>query len=101
MVFIGSASPRGLAFTAHPVGSWVAVEPNGTGLPSRRVCPTGLGAKLPSPPCPLYQLTRRTINTAPRTKRYKKQQFNVSTPYTQFVEARGLQPICENMYENH
>jgi len=33
---------------AHPVGSWVAVEPNGTGLPSR-VNPPRLGAVLPSP----------------------------------------------------
>jgi hypothetical protein len=31
-----------------PVGSWVAVEPNGTGLPST-LNPPRLGAVLPSP----------------------------------------------------
>jgi len=31
-----------------PVGSWVAVEPNGTGLPST-TSPPRLGASLPSP----------------------------------------------------
>jgi hypothetical protein len=31
-----------------PMGSWVAVEPNGTGLPSR-LSPRRLGALLPSP----------------------------------------------------
>jgi hypothetical protein len=30
------------------VGSWAAVEPNGTGLPSR-LSPLRLGARLPSP----------------------------------------------------
>jgi len=32
------------------VGSWVAVEPNGMGLPSTGKSPRGLGAMLPSPP---------------------------------------------------
>ncbi len=31
------------------IGSWVAVEPNGTGLPSRVRYPPRLGASLPSP----------------------------------------------------
>jgi len=31
-----------------PVGSWVALEPNGTGLPSR-LSPPRLGALLPPP----------------------------------------------------
>jgi len=32
----------------HPIGSWVVVEPSGTGLPSR-VNPPRLGVLLPSP----------------------------------------------------
>jgi len=32
-----------------PMGSWAAVEPNGTGLPSRVEAPPRLGALLPSP----------------------------------------------------
>jgi len=38
---------------AIPMGSWAAVEPNGTGLPSR-VSPPRLGALLPSPERILY-----------------------------------------------
>jgi len=34
--------------SAITMGSWAAVEPNGTGLPSR-VSPPRLGAQLPSP----------------------------------------------------
>ena len=42
-------SASSITLFGRAVGSWVAVEPNGTGLPSRS-CPTGLGAPAPITP---------------------------------------------------
>jgi len=46
------------------VGSWVVVEPNGTGLPSTGLG-WGLGAELPSPPTILEHGYQRLLNLKP------------------------------------